>query len=72
MDHFIYILYLPVSITHLENVYLFPCSPLSPSEGLDTEVLFDLELTGLLTMKNSSPSPAAASECISLCLLNLL
>ena len=44
--------------------YLFPCSPLSPSEGLDKEVLFDLELTGLLNTENSSPSPAAASEWI--------
>ena len=42
------------------------CSPLSPSEGLEKEVLFDLELTGLVNMESSSSSPGVASEFINL------
>ena len=46
------------------------CSPLGPSDGLDKEVLFDLEQVGLQDTEAGSPSPVAASEYINLCLLN--
>ena len=48
--------------TYLTIFHVLLCSPLSTSEGLDKEVLFDLERTGLMDMEASSPSPVAASE----------
>ena len=39
-------------------MYAYFCSPLSPDEGLDKEVLFDLEQAGLQNIEsNNSPSP---------------
>jgi len=43
-------------------IYMFLCSPLSPSEGLDEEVLFDLEQVGLQDMETNSPSPVVGSK----------
>ena len=48
--------------TYLTLFHVLLCSPLSTSEGLDKEVLFDLEQTGLMDVEASSPSPVAASE----------